>query len=210
MHTDCLLLACNLPSMCCVWFGSEGQADCPTKQRKPRASNCSGWRVQAAKAAWFLPTYGAVSLVCSCSDRRARSRHAECPEHCHTSGSGLPRRRNESHSRSSTNYLSYAVTSQYRLISETYFYSRISKLLWYARGRQQVAGFETQNNVRIDMPKIIKEHGQALFKAINKLPQLILCLMPRAGSLEYGQIKRVGDVERGVATQCVVCACTLD
>ena len=50
----------------------------------------------------------------------------------------------------------------------------------------------------------LNEAGQAIFNNVNQEPQLILVILPQAAADLRLQVKNWGDVEKGVATQCVV------
>ena len=50
----------------------------------------------------------------------------------------------------------------------------------------------------------LNEAGQAIFNDVKQEPQLILVILPQAAAELRLQVKNWGDVDKGVATQCVV------
>ncbi|KAK4057062.1 hypothetical protein OIO90_001962 [Microbotryomycetes sp. JL221] len=59
-------------------------------------------------------------------------------------------------------------------------------------------------NARGNIPGFIQQKGSELVRSEGGPPQMIVCYLPRKPCDEYGVIKRFGDVEKGVATQCLL------
>ncbi|KAM0790571.1 hypothetical protein ACM66B_004439 [Microbotryomycetes sp. NB124-2] len=59
-------------------------------------------------------------------------------------------------------------------------------------------------SARGNIPGFIQQKGSELVRKENGPPQMVVCFLPRKPCDEYGVIKRFGDVEKGVATQCLL------
>lgn len=58
-------------------------------------------------------------------------------------------------------------------------------------------------NPATDIPSYILAMGGELVKKTGKKPAMIICFLARKPCEEYAIIKRFGDVEKGVPTQCL-------
>jgi hypothetical protein len=52
----------------------------------------------------------------------------------------------------------------------------------------------------------LEEAGRIVFDNLKRTPQLVLVILPQSAAELRQQVKQWGDVDRGIATQCVVSA----